>query len=389
MSICAATGVQIPLEALRYWSVDLQEAYANPNAATRGCRNGGWCPGEQAPVRRRAFLGGALALVQRRFSPRSRVSPSPGRWTRAVWHRAARRPCSLVALDGRPLKVLADGRFTFGFAFDQTGASLVTVRYPDGGGDSRSFTPAVRQYETQAVNGLPQATVTPPPEVQARIARETEAIYLARLTESDGGDFLAGFDWPAPGILSGVFGSRRIDNGVPMAPHFGVDMAAPTGTPIRAPADGKVSMSADHFVNGGFTLIDHGQGVSTSYLHQSARHVAAGDMVRRGQVIGSIGQTGRATGPHLHWAMNWFQMRLDPSRSTRKPAPRSALSSSGKHSPPLSARARKRRRGLIFNIPAAVNPQPLRRVIADDVFQARGDGAGQGGDIARLVACGG
>jgi murein DD-endopeptidase MepM/ murein hydrolase activator NlpD len=230
-------------------------------------------------------------------------------------------PGSQVALDGRPLAVMADGRFTFGFAYNQTKPSLVTVRYPDGGGDSKSFTPSVRQYEIQRVNGLPQETVTPPPQVEARIAREAAAIYLARLTESEGSDFLSGFDWPAPGIESGVFGSQRIDNGVPVEPHFGVDMAAPVGTPIHSPASGTVSISDDYYLDGGFTLIDHGQGVSTCYLHQSKRLVKAGDRVTRGQLIGHIGQTGRATGPHLHWAMNWFEVKLDPSRSTRKPKP--------------------------------------------------------------------
>jgi murein DD-endopeptidase MepM/ murein hydrolase activator NlpD len=230
-------------------------------------------------------------------------------------------PGSLVALDGRPLRVTADGRFAFGFGPDQTKPALVTVRYPDGGGDSRSFTPAARQYEIQHVNGLPQKTVTPPPEVSARIAHEAETIYLARLTDSGGADFLSGFDWPAPGIESGVFGSQRIDNGVPVSPHYGVDMAAPTGTPIRAPADGVVAICDDYYLDGGFTLIDHGHGVSTSYLHQSKRLVKAGEAVKRGQRIGLIGATGRATGPHLHWAMNWFQVRLDPSLSTRKPKP--------------------------------------------------------------------
>ena len=228
---------------------------------------------------------------------------------------------SLVSLDGRPLHATADGRFCFGFGPGQTEAALVTVRYPDGGGDSRRYAPAARQYQEQRVNGLPQNTVTPPPEVRDRITREAEAVYLARLYDSPGSDFLSGFDWPAPGIESGVFGSRRIDNGVPMAPHWGVDMAAPTGTPIRAPADGLVRLSADQYLSGGLTLIDHGQGVSTSYLHQSARLVREGDHVRRGQIIGRIGATGRATGPHLHWAMNWFEVRLDPSRSTRTPKP--------------------------------------------------------------------
>ncbi len=230
-------------------------------------------------------------------------------------------PGALVALDGRPLGVTADGRFVFGFAPDQTKPSLVTVRYRGGGGDSRSFTPTARQYEIERVNGLPQNTVTPPPQVQARIAHEAETIYLARLSDSSGSDFLSGFDWPASGIESGVFGSQRIDNGTAMSPHYGVDMAAPVGTPIRSPADGVVAISDDYYLDGGFTLIDHGQGVSTSYLHQSQRLVRAGESVKRGQRIGAIGATGRATGPHLHWAMNWFEVRLDPSRSTRKPKP--------------------------------------------------------------------
>ena len=230
-------------------------------------------------------------------------------------------PGSVAALDGRPLRVTADGRFVFGFGPDQTKPVMVTVRYPEGGGDSRSFTPSVRTYDIQHVNGLPQHTVTPPPEVAERIAREAETVYLARLTDSGGSDCLSGFDWPAPGIESGIFGSQRIDNGTPMSPHYGVDMAAPTGTPIHAPADGVVSVCDDYYLNGGFTLIDHGQGVSTSYLHQSKRLVKVGEAVRRGQRIGLIGATGRATGPHLHWAMNWFQVRLDPSLSTRKPKP--------------------------------------------------------------------
>jgi len=230
-------------------------------------------------------------------------------------------PKATVKIDGQAVRLSPDGVFAFGFAFDQTRPSLVEVSWSDGTVESQSYTPTVRQYEIQRVNGLPQNTVTPPPEVLERIKREAGEIYVARQRDMPGSDFLSGFDWPAPGIESGVFGSQRIDNGVPMAPHFGVDMAAPTGTPIRAPADGTVSLSADHYLNGGFTLIDHGQGVSTSYLHQSKRLVKDGDVVKRGQLIGEIGQTGRATGPHLHWAMNWFEVKLDPSRSTRKSKP--------------------------------------------------------------------
>ena len=274
-------------------------------------------------MRRRYFIGASLSLAA--SAAHGQEKPIrfsiTGALTQGSLALGSAPPGSLAALDGRPLRVTADGRFAFGFGPDQTKASLVTVRYPDGGGDSRSFTPSPRTYEEQRVDGLPQHTVTPPPEVRARIAREAEAVYLARLSDSAGNDFLSGLDWPAPGILSGVFGSRRIDNGVPMSPHYGVDMAAPAGTPILAPADGVVSISGDQYLSGGFTLIDHGQGVSTSYLHQSKRLVKAGDVIKRGQRIGLIGATGRATGPHLHWAMNWFQVRLDPSLSTKKPKP--------------------------------------------------------------------
>ncbi len=273
---------------------------------------------------RRAFVAGlaALAAVPARAQPAPEVRFTvTGSMEQGSLALGQAPPGSIVALDGRPLLATPDGRFTFGFAYNQTTPNLVTVRYPDGRGDGRPFTPTVREYDIQRVNGLPQATVTPDPEETARINREAEEIFLARLAQTGGSDFAAGLDWPAPGILSGIFGSQRINNGVPGSPHYGVDMAAPTGTPIRAPADGIVSVTGDHFLNGGFTMLDHGQGVSTSYLHQSQRLVRAGETVRRGQVIGHIGQTGRATGPHLHWAMNWFQVRLDPSRSTRTPAP--------------------------------------------------------------------
>jgi len=274
-------------------------------------------------MRRRAFIGASLSLCAVPVMAQDRPArfSVTGTMEQGSLALGSAPPGSLVALDGRPLRVSTEGRFAFGFAPDQTRASLVTVRYPDGGGDSRSFMPAVRQYEVQRVNGLPQNTVTPPPEVSERIAREAEAIYLARLNDSVGDDFLSGFDWPAPGILSGVFGSQRIDNGKPMSPHYGVDMAAPIGTAIHAPADGTAVISDEYYLDGGFILIDHGQGVSTSYLHQSKRFVMAGEPVKRGQRIGLIGATGRATGPHLHWAMNWFEVRLDPSRSTRKPLP--------------------------------------------------------------------
>jgi len=275
-------------------------------------------------MRRRAFVATGLALLASpawaagRRKDRLVIKGAMEQGSLALGYADSK---AAVKIDGQVVRLSPDGVFAFGFAFDQTKPSLVEVTWSDGAVESRSYTPTVRQYDIQHVDGLPQNTVTPPPEVLERIKREAGEIYVARQRDMPGSDFLSGFDWPAPGRESGVFGSQRIDNGIPMTPHFGVDMAAPTGTPIHAPADGTVSLSADHYLNGGFTLIDHGQGVSTSYLHQSKRLVKDGDVVKRGHLIGEIGQTGRATGPHLHWAMNWFEVKLDPSRSTRKPKP--------------------------------------------------------------------
>ena len=122
-----------------------------------------------------------------------------------------------VTIDGEKVRLSPEGVFAFGFAFDQTKPSVIAVTWPDGTTETQSYTPTVRQYEIQRVNGLPQNTVTPPPEVLERIKKESAEIYEARQRDTDGAEFLGGFDWPAPGIESGVFGSQRIDNGVPMA----------------------------------------------------------------------------------------------------------------------------------------------------------------------------
>jgi murein DD-endopeptidase MepM/ murein hydrolase activator NlpD len=226
-----------------------------------------------------------------------------------------------VLVDDRSVRVSPEGLFCFGMDWDRAKPVHVAVQYADGSGDARDVAPVARQYDVQHVNGLPQNTVTPPPEVIARIKDEHARLAEARKTDSEHVWFADPFDWPAPGILSGVFGSQRIDNGTPMSPHFGVDMANVEGTAIRAPADGIVLLTDEFYLEGGFTLLDHGHGVFTHYMHQSARLAKAGDRVARGDVIGKIGRTGRATGPHLHWGMNWFQVKLDPSLSTKTDRP--------------------------------------------------------------------
>ena len=233
-------------------------------------------------------------------------------------------PETSVTLDGVSLHVSPDGAFAFGFAYDRMNPAILSAKFGDGTEERREIVPLARVYDIQRINGLPEPLVTPPPEVQDRIQREHASVADARNRDTDGLGFAEAFDWPAAGIISGVFGSQRILNGEPKAPHFGVDIAAPVGAPIHAPADGIVSNCGDYYLEGGFTLIDHGHGVSTCYFHQSERLVVEGTRVMRGDKIGLVGQTGRATGPHVHWGMNWFQIRLDPSRSTRTPAPSAA-----------------------------------------------------------------
>ena len=230
-------------------------------------------------------------------------------------------PQARVTFDGTRLNVSSEGLFAFGLEWNRTEPVHLSVEFTEGAVQSREFVPIVRSYNIQRVNGLPQKMISPPPEALERIRRENEIIAEARRRDSDAVWFAEPFDWPAPGIMSGVFGSQRIDNGVAMAPHMGVDMANEEGTPVHAPANATVSISDDYYLAGGFSLLDHGHGVSTCYLHQSRRMVKPGETVQRGQVIGLIGKTGRATGPHLHWAMNWFQVKLDPSRSTRTAEP--------------------------------------------------------------------
>ena len=277
-------------------------------------------------IARRAVLAGAAAFAA---LPRTFAlgEPAPHLTFKGSREQGSLIVCetgsgaSGATVDGEAVRLSPSGVFAFGIAYDRTKPASIEARYGRDAVAKESLTPIVRQYEIQRVNGLPQQFVTPSPEEALRIKRENALIVAARKRDTDGMGFAGTFDWPFPGRLSGVYGSQRIDNGTPMAPHLGVDIAAPEGTPIRAPADAVVSISDDYFLDGGFTLLDHGHGVSTCYLHQSKRAVKAGDKVVRGDIIGYVGQTGRATGPHTHWGLNLFQLKLDPSRSTATPDP--------------------------------------------------------------------
>ncbi|MEO8000936.1 MAG: M23 family metallopeptidase, partial [Arenimonas sp.] len=163
------------------------------------------------------------------------------------------------------------------------------------------------------ITGVPQETVTPNPVSAARIEAEQAEVTAARLRNDDRQDFDSPFIWPVEGRISGVYGSQRIYNGTPKSWHSGLDVAALQGTPVKAPAGGIIIFAnPDLFLTGGTILIDHGMGISSNFLHLSRLDVKIGDRVEQGQVIGLVGATGRATGPHMHWGMNWLKVRIDP-----------------------------------------------------------------------------
>lgn len=221
-------------------------------------------------------------------------------------------PGAKLVLDGRAVRIAADGRFVIGFDRDAKARSTLTVI--DGNHKStQALTIVQRKYDIQRVTGVPQDTVTPPPELLARIEREAALVSKARAVDSDLRSFLDGFKWPLTGRISGVYGSQRVYNGQPGRPHFGVDVAAPVGTRVRAPADAVVLLAEPAlFFSGGTLIMDHGYGVSSTFMHLSKLLVKTGDRVSVGQEIAEVGATGRASGPHLDWRINWFNVRIDP-----------------------------------------------------------------------------
>lgn len=223
-------------------------------------------------------------------------------------------PGAKVTLDGKPVRVRADGRFLIGFGREAAPTARLVVTVPGGKATEKVIAVAKREWNIQRIDGLPPKMVTPPPEVLSRIKAENEKIRKARLADTDRAMFDTGFVWPVIGRISGVYGSQRILNGEPRRPHFGVDVAAPVGTPVVATADGIIRIAEhDLYFTGGTILIDHGYGLNSVYSHLYSVDVKPGDAVKQGQKVGTLGGTGRVTGPHLDWRVNLFLTRLDPA----------------------------------------------------------------------------
>lgn len=220
---------------------------------------------------------------------------------------------SQVSLNDEPIRVSANGLFVFAFGRDYTGHAKLTVVQPNGRKQALQQAVRKRDWPTQRIDGLPQSKVTPDDGSLERRLSEQKLITAARATQSASMGFAEAFVWPVTGRISGVFGSQRILNGTPKRPHSGVDIARPTGTSVRTPAAGVVTLTEnDLYYTGGTVIIDHGLGLSSTLIHLSKIHVEVGQAIAQGNIIGEVGATGRATGPHLHWTMHLNGTKIDP-----------------------------------------------------------------------------
>jgi len=219
-----------------------------------------------------------------------------------------------VTLNNKPLTVSENGDYVFGFSRDDKTSYNLVVTEPNGLQVTKTLTPSKRDYKLQRIEGIKKSIMEPNPEAVARSQKDSKQIKAARKISSNTTSFARGFIEPIKGTITGVYGSQRIYNGVPKRPHFGLDYAGKIGDPVKAPASGKVLLWVpDMFYSGGTMIIDHGQGVSSTFLHLSHSFVKQGAIVKQGDVVASVGNSGRVTGPHLDWRINWFNVKIDPA----------------------------------------------------------------------------
>ena len=221
-------------------------------------------------------------------------------------------PNSKIIVNKTEVRVSSDGYFVFGIDRDRK-YDLVITKVSNGKKEKIIKKILKRKYRIQRIDGLPENKVTPPESVYKRIKTENNKIGEARAINSELNFFKDKFIMPVDGIITGVYGSQRILNGKPKWPHYGIDIAAKQGTQIISSATGVVTMAEDDlYYTGGTIIMDHGHGISTIYSHLENVLVSVGDKINQGDVIGTVGSTGRSTGPHLDFRINWFQTRLDP-----------------------------------------------------------------------------
>jgi murein DD-endopeptidase MepM/ murein hydrolase activator NlpD len=228
--------------------------------------------------------------------------------------RGETEPGSKIFLDEKPVKISENGKFVIGFHRDAKTKWILKIKFPHMAWAEQVLTVKPRTYNIERVDGLPQKTVNIPPEDLARRKREGGMVRAARADQSSAMDWTQQFILPAKGRISGVYGSQRVLNGEPRFPHYGLDVAAPTGSPIWAPAAGRVVLAdPDFLLEGGIVMIDHGFGITSALFHMNSVDVKTGMVVKQGDQIGTVGAKGRASGPHVDWRVNWYSVRLDPA----------------------------------------------------------------------------
>ena len=223
-------------------------------------------------------------------------------------------PNKVIKFENKILLKDTNGKFVFGFGRDYKEDSYLEVKISEKKWLKKSFKIKKQTYNTQYINGLQKKMVTPPKSFYDRIKKENKSIKLIRNLNTEVNFIFQEFILPTKGIVTGVFGSQRILNGKPRRPHYGIDIAASKGTSVIAPIDSIVRMAEkDLYFTGGTIILDHGHGVTSVYSHLSLININVGDKVIKGQKIAEVGSSGRSTGPHLDWRVNWFNQRLDPA----------------------------------------------------------------------------
>lgn len=224
-------------------------------------------------------------------------------------------PGERVLLNDAELPLSTEGHFIVGLDRDHANVLVLVVVAADGGQQAHAFDVAPRDYRIQRVEGIARKIMNPNSDDLKRISAESLQVKEARRGVSDREDFRKPFVWPIEGPITGVYGSQRVYNGVPGRPHYGVDVAAPVGANVHAPAAGRIVLAHNNmFYSGGTLIIDHGHGLTSSFLHLSKILVAVGQEVQGGELVAEVGATGRVTGPHLDWRMNWRDARVDPQQ---------------------------------------------------------------------------
>lgn len=265
------------------------------------------------PIRGEALSAVLVAFLCLSISSAVSSAELSGEWIEGGLIIGSADPGSSISFKGEAVKVSDQGLFVLGLHRDEDEPVDLRIETPEGVVEQQSFEVAQREYNIQSVEGIAQNIMEPSKEDQDRIWLDYLMTSEARKIRSDLQEFLSDFDWPVRGPISGVYGSQRIYNGKPGTPHYGLDIAVPTGTAVVAPAAGTIIMVHDDmFYSGGTIMLDHGHGVSSSFLHLSKTLVQVGDSVEQGDLIAEVGATGRVTGPHLDWRMNWGDSRIDP-----------------------------------------------------------------------------